>query len=149
MRDQPSKPPLGDPGPSRVMTQSEIARQLVLTVNVGSQDIEGRFMLALAFVLNKLKDYHPDPKPLATWSIGHKAVGVIQFEIAPPRDALDPIPPQFDIEVEPNMLMGSSSVPDDKYYDDQWGLYKMSAEAAWSCAHANGTPTPVVVAVID
>src|SRR5215467_11846053 len=98
MRDQSSKPSRGDHGPSRIMTQSEIARQLVLTVNVGSQDIEGRFMLALAFVLSRLKDYHPDPKPLAMWSLGHKAVGVIQFEIAPPRDALDPIPPQFDLE---------------------------------------------------
>lgn len=138
--------------PPRGLTQSQIGRQVVITV--GSVTIESdspaaRFEDALALVLKKLEPYKPDPKPLAVWSLGHATVGVIQLEIAPPTGALNPLPLPLQITMEPNMLMGSSSVPHDTYYDEQWGLRKMSAELAWSCAEMNGTPGPVTVAVVD
>ena len=152
MPDSSPKRPRTEEMPSRVMTQSEIGRQIVLTVgspNVESGKPEAMFDQVLIFVLKRLEKYKPDPKPLAVWSVGHATVGVIQLEIAPPSDALDPVPPGLQIKFEANMLMGSTSVPDDKYYDDQWGLHKMSAEAAWSCAKTIGMPGPVTVAVID
>ena len=151
MAERAPKRSRGDEAPSRVMTQSEIARQVILTVGspqVESDDPEARFKQAFILVLQKLKEYKPDPKPLAVWSVGHATVGVIQLGIAPPSDVLV-LPPHLKIKLEANMLMGSSSVPNDKYYDDQWGLHKMSAEAAWSCAEMNDTPASVVVAVID
>ncbi len=152
MADRSLRRPHGEEVPPRVLTPSQIGRQVVLTVgstNVESENPEARFEQALIFVLKKLEQYKPDPKPLAVWSVGHATVGVIQLEIAPPAGALNPLPPPLQIKMEANMLMGSSSAPHDQHYDDQWGLRKMSAELAWSCAEMKGTPNSVTVAVID
>ena len=150
MQDHASKHAPRADGPPRVMTASEVTRQVVLTVgrpDIESGDFESRFEVALALVLKLLAPYGPDPTPLAVWFLGKATVGVIQCASAPPlRSIGSPLPT---IKLEANMLMGSSAVPDDPYYDDEWGLQKVSAEAAWSCAALSSNPSPVTVAVID
>ena len=132
------------------MTLDDIAQQLVITVS-------GLALRArLERVLAELSPYSPEL--VTDWEIrdekGEVLFSLQQFGVVPPREVIDEVKAKHDVDIEPNMVMGQATVPNDPLYQNvwsfhkpQWDLYQMDAQAAWDCAP--GTGVPVLVAVID